>query len=209
MRHSWLIIVCLAAAVGAAGRAQAQQTPVGLLPFDVVSVSGAGGDAGANLAKLLRLEMIRGRKLRPLLLELPAGTSLPMDPKNAAKIGTDSGASLVVAGTVIEATQQYSSNRANTGGLLSGIGVGGSVSRQTARVSLDIELIDAATGALVKSFEVEGKNTDVGVGMDLSSALGGLGLGDNAWEKTPMGKALREAARKANDEIVKVARDRQ
>ncbi|HET7616868.1 MAG TPA: CsgG/HfaB family protein [Vicinamibacterales bacterium] len=194
--------------LGLAAPARAQQLPIGLLPFDVVNVSGAAGDAGANLAKLVRLEMIRGRTLRPILLELPADAALPLDPSNAAQIGAGAGAALVVAGTVVDATQQHSSNRANTGALLSGFGVGGSVSKQTARVSLDIEVIDAATGQLVKTFEVEGKNTDVGVGMDFSSALGGLGVGDDAWEKSPMGKALREAARKVSEALTRVAKNR-
>lgn len=210
MRMLRPILVCgaLLAALTLAAPARAQQLPIGLLPFDVVNVSGAAGDAGANLAKLVRLEMIRGRTLRPILLELPAGSTLPLDPSSAAQIGSGAGAALVIAGTVLEATQQHSSNRAHTGGLLSGLGVGGSVSKQTARVSLDIEVIDAATGQLVKTFEVEGKNTDVGVGMDFSSALGGLGVGDNAWEKSPMGKALREAARKVSQEIARVAKNR-
>lgn len=193
------VLLCTAASAGA------QQVAVGLLPFDVVSVRGAGGEAGQNLAKLVRVEMIRARKVRPILLDLPADAKLPMDATAAGQIGKAGGAALVVAGTVIEATESHSSNRANTGGLLSGIGVGGSVSKSTARVSLNVELIDAETGESVKSFEVNAKNTDLGVGADFSSALGGADIGGSAWDKSPMAKALREAARKINDEVAKAA----
>lgn len=194
--------------LSSASAARAQQVAVGLLPFDVVSVDGAGHDAGENLAKLIRVEMIRGRKVRPVLLELPADAKLPMDASAAAEIGKAGGAALVISGTVIEATESHSSNSANTGGLLSGIGVGGSVSKSTARVSLNVELIDAETGESVKNFEVEGKNTDVGVGADFSTALGGADIGGSGWDKSPMAKALREAARKINDEVAKAAASR-
>lgn len=199
--HRLLLVVVLSLCTPAA--AAAQQVAVGLLPFDIVSVSGAGGEAGENLAKLVRVEMIRARKVRPVLLDLPADAKLPVDATVAAEIGKTAGAGLVVSGTVIEATESHSSNRANTGGLLSGVGVGGSVSKSTARVSLNVDLIDAETGESLKNFEVEAKNTDIGVGADFSTALGGADIGGSGWDKSPMAKALREAARKINDEVVK------
>lgn len=191
-----------------AAAAQAQQVAVGLLPFDVVNVSGSGAQAGENLAKLVRVEMIKAHKLRPVLLELPGGARLPMDAGAAAQIGKAGGAALVISGTVIEATETHSSNSASSGGLLSGIGVGGSVSKSTARVALNVELIDAATGESVKNFDVEGKNTDVGVGADFNTALGGADIGGSGWDKSPMAKALREAARKISDEAAKTAASR-
>ncbi len=165
-------------------------------------------EAGQNLARLVRVEMIRARKVRPVLLELPAGARLPMDPAEAAQIGKAGGATLIVAGTVIEASESHSSNRASTGGLLSGIGVGGSVSKSTARVSLNVEVIDAETGESVSNFEVNAKNTDLGLGVDFSTALGGADIGGSGWDKSPMAKALREAARKVNDGLAKVAAGR-
>ena len=185
--------------------AAAQQVAVGLLPFDVVSVGGASAEAGRNLARLVRVEMIRARKLRPVLLELPAGARLPLDPAAAGQIGKADGAGLVVAGTVIDATETHSSNRANTGGLLGGVGVGGSVRKTTARVSLYLEVIDAETGESLDTFEVSAKNTDLGIGADFSTALGGADIGGSGWDTSPMAKALREAARKINDGLVKVA----
>lgn len=203
-----LVLASLIVFFTAVTGASAQQTAVGLLPFDVVSVSGAGAQAGENLAKLLRVEMIRARKLRPVLLDLPAEARLPLDASVAAETGKSAGAAVVVAGTVIEATETHSSNSANTGGLMGRVGVGGSVSKTTAHVSLNVELIDAATGQSLKNFEVNAKNTDVGVGADFSSVLGGVDVGGSGWDKSPMAKALREAARKINDELVKALASR-
>jgi curli biogenesis system outer membrane secretion channel CsgG len=188
--------------------AHAQQVPVGLLPFDVVSVSGAGSEAGVNLAKLLRVEMIRARKLRPVLLDLPSDAKLPVEADVAAQVGKAGGAAVVIAGTVIEATESHSSNSANTGSLMGGLGVGGSLSKSTARVTLNVDLVDAETGESIKNFEVNAKNTDVGVGADFSSALGGVDVGGSGWDTSPMAKALREAARKINDEVVKALASR-
>lgn len=199
-----LYLTLVIAAIGARPAA-AQQVTVGLLPFDVVSVEGAGTQAGESLAKLIRVEMIRAKKVRPVLLELPAESKLPIDALDAAKIGKAGGAALVVSGTVIEAVESHSSNSANTGGLMGNLGVGGSLSRSTARVSLNIELVDAETGETVKNFEVSAKNTDVGLGADFSTTLGSMDLGGGAGDKTPMAKALREAARKVNEEVAKVA----
>ena len=202
------LALVLLLSLASAPAAYAQQLAVGLLPFDVVSVSGAGREAGENLAKLVRVEMIRGHKVRPVLLELPSEAKLPIDAAAAAQIGKTAGAGLVVSGTVIEATESHSSNSANTGGLLSGVGVGGSVSKSTARVSLNVEVVDAETGESVRNFEVEAKNTDLGVGADFSTALGGADIGGSGWDKSPMAKALREAARKINEEVAKAAASR-
>jgi len=52
---------------------------------------------------------------------------------------------------------------------------------------------------------VSAKNTDLGIGADFSTALGGADIGGSGWDTSPMAKALREAARKINDGLVKVA----
>jgi curli biogenesis system outer membrane secretion channel CsgG len=177
----------------------------GILPFDVVSVDGAQADTSTALAKLVRIEMIKGRKLTPVLLTLPSGAETPVPPDAAATIGKSATVSVVIVGTVIDASVTHSTRSASTGGLLGSIGVGGEIDRANARVSLHIDLVDPATGKIADSFDVEGKSSETGVGMDFSTALGGLNQGGDAWEKTPMGKALSEAARKVNDEVVKRA----
>lgn len=178
---------------------------VGILPFDVVSVDGAGPSASAALAKLVRIEMIKGQKLTPVLLTLPPEAAHPVPSEQAASIGKSAEVGLVLVGTVVDASTSQTSHSANTGGLLSSVGIGGRIDRSSAEVSLHLDLVDPATGKIVDSFDVKGKASDTGVGMDFSTALGSVDTGGDAWTKTPMGKALSDAARKVNDEVAKRA----
>src|SRR5687768_1902767 len=169
---------------------------IGIVPFDVSTVEGTGGaDAGRVLGTLVRVEMLKNKQIRPQVIELPTGVRPPLTPQRAAEIGKTAGVDLMLLGTVLEASSSRNNNRASTprlGGVI-GSTVGGSVTRTTAKISLHAELVDSATGRSVETFEVEGSNTDTGVGADLWSTLGNFNLGDDGWQKTPMGKALREA----------------
>jgi curli biogenesis system outer membrane secretion channel CsgG len=197
----FLVFVTLAApAARAAG-----PTRAGILPFDVVNIDRATPETGAALAKLVRIAMIEGHKLTPVLLTLPAGTEQPVTPDAASSIGKSATTAVVLVGTVIDASVSSSSHGLSTG-LIPSLGVGGQVSRTTAHVSLHVDLVDPAKGTIVDSFDVEGKATDTGVGMDLSTALGGMNSNSNSWMNTPMGKALSQAAKKINDEVAKRAK---
>ncbi len=149
--------------------------------------------------------MIKGRKLTPVLLTLPPEVTHPVPSEQAATIGKSADVGLVLVGTVVDASTSQTSHSANTGGLLSSVGISGRIDRSSAEVSLHLDLVDPATGKVVDSFDVDGKASDTGVGMDFSTALGGIDTGDGAWEKTPMGKALGNAARKVSDEVAKRA----
>ena len=178
----------------------------GILPFDVVSVDGAADTTGAALAKLVRIEMIKGQKLTPVLLALPDGAATPVPAEQAASIGQAATVGLVVVGTVVDASVTQASHSANTGGLLGSAGITGTLNRSTATVSLHIDLVDPATGKVVDSFDVAGKASDTGVGTDFSTSLGEMTTGGDApSDNTPMTKALRDAAKKVNDEVVKRA----
>jgi curli biogenesis system outer membrane secretion channel CsgG len=130
-----------------------------------------------------------------------------LTPQRAAELGKSAGVDLILLGTVLEASSSRNNNRASTsrlGGII-GSSVGGSVTRTTAKISLHAELVESATGRSVDTFEVEASNPDTGVGADLWSTLGNFNLGDDGWQKTPMGKALREAAQKLTTEVAKRA----
>jgi hypothetical protein len=185
-------------------RAQTQSTAltVGILPFDAATVDGWSNSSAQAMAKLVRMEMIKGENLQPVLLDIPAGQRLPLSPQRAAEAGRLADVDVVLAGTVLEASSTQASN---SGWLPSKIGtsVGGSVTRAKGTVSLEVELVDASTGKLADTFKVEAHNTDVGVGSNVSSVLGGFSMGDSAWMKTPLGKALQDAAAKLTQEVVR------
>jgi curli biogenesis system outer membrane secretion channel CsgG len=111
---------------------------------------------------------------------------------------------MIIAGTILDAETTRGSNRVSTRGLGGRLGssVGTSVSRTRAEVSMHVELV-TRDGEVSHTFQVEGNNTDVGVGADIWTSLGGFDVGDTSWDKSPMGKALREAAQKVAAEAIK------
>lgn len=190
------------AAVPAAAQGRAR---VGLIPFDVASVDGGTHQAATALAKLVRAQMITRRTMQPVLIELPAGETLPLPEDRLAALAAEHKVDLILAGTVLDTSTSHGSNRVSTGALggLAGIGgVGGSVRKTRAEVRLHVEMVNPE-GTTTHAFEVEGDNTDVGIGADLWTTLGGFDVGEAGWDKSPMGKALREAAEKLVNEVQK------
>jgi curli biogenesis system outer membrane secretion channel CsgG len=203
--------VCLALVVLHVGPARAADpVRVGVLPFDFATEQRATTSAADALARLMRAEMIKARQLQPVVLEPPPGKPAPLAPSAIVVAAAPAEVDLVVSGTVLEATTERSSNRASTYGLPTGGygNVGASVTKVKARVVMQVELVDPATGQTFDSFEVEGSNTDVGVGADIYTTLGSFGSGDSGWDKSPMGKALREAAQKGASEVARRAAKR-
>lgn len=193
------ILMVIFASTGNAATEPAPLT-VGILPFDATNVDGWSGGAAQALAKLVRLELAKEKDVEPDLLE--AGGPLPLSTQKAAAAGKAANADVVIAGTVLEANTSHGNN----GGFLPskfGASVGGNVNRTKATVSLHIDLVDPASNKIADSFDVEAHNTDLGVGGNVSTVLGGFNVGDDAWDKTPLGKALREAAQKVTKEVMK------
>lgn len=176
---------------------------VGLLPFDVANVDGGTTAAAGALAKLVRAQMITEKRVQPILIELPSDAKLPLSPKQLAALAQEHDVHVIVAATILEAETTRGSNRVSTGGLgRIGGSIGGSMTRTKAEVKMHVELA-GRDGDVSDTFAVEGSNTDVGVGADIWTALGGFDSGDYGWDKSPMGKALREAAEKLAVEVIK------
>lgn len=179
-----------------------ERRSVGIPPFDLASVEG-GAETRTALATLVRVEMLKNQELNPQTLALPRGVVPPLPTRQAAELGREAAVQFVVLGTILEATVTRNSNRATKGGLGRVIGgVSASVTRVTAKITIHAELVNVTTGA-TEGFEVSATNTDVGVGGNLSTTLGGFGAGDDGWQKTPMGKALRGAAQHLVAEVAK------
>jgi hypothetical protein len=200
MKTGFVVLALLMASSAAAQ----DRTRIGLLPFDVANVSGGTHTAAQALAKLVRVEMITDKRVQPILLEVPPGARLPLSASQLAALATEHDLQMIIAGTILEAETTRGSNRVSTRGLGGRLGssVGTSVSRTRAEVSMHVELVTRA-GEVDHAFQVEGTNTDVGVGADIWTSLGGFDVGDTSWDKSPMGKALREAAQKLAAEAIR------
>jgi Curli production assembly/transport component CsgG len=182
-----------------------ERTRIGLLPFDVANVDGGTQQAATAMAKLVRAQMISSKTLQPVLIELPAGAKLPLPEDRLAALAAEQQVTLILAGTILDASTTRGTNRISTGSIpgVGGIGnVGGSMQKTKAEVQLNVELVNTE-GRTFDSFQVEGSNTDVGIGADIWTTLGGFDVGEPSWDKSPMGKALREAAQKIATETQK------
>ena len=146
-------VVCLLAMLAPAAAAAAPPLRVGVVPFDFTTSDGDSSQAAASLAKLLRAQMIIGRQVQPVVLDVPAGARPPLAPDALVAAASGADVQVVVAGTVLEATTSHASNRFRLPGVAS---IGGSLTRVKAKVVLQIELDDPATGQAFDSFQVEG-----------------------------------------------------
>ena len=165
------------------------------------------GTIGNGMADMLsnalfatgRYTVLERQEIGDVLREQNFGASGRVKQRTAAKIGEIEGADLLVMGAITEfepGRAGVGAGIAGIGNALGGLGGGGLVSH----VALIIKLVDARTGRLVASEQVEGKAVDIG-GI-LSIVGGSLGGIFSAFAKTPMGKAIRIAIGKAVEAIV-------
>jgi curli biogenesis system outer membrane secretion channel CsgG len=150
----------------------------------------------SELFKTGRFIMVERSALTDVVKEQELGQTGLVQKDTAVKVGELLGAQLLVAGAVTEF-------EANAGGGGAGIGAMGlNVGLRTnyAHVAVDIRLVDSATGQILKSQNADAKAQDTGIG--LMAMKRGLQFGSDAFVKTPMGQATREAILKAVTFIV-------
>ncbi|MEO0337170.1 MAG: CsgG/HfaB family protein, partial [Pseudomonadota bacterium] len=85
----------------------------------------------------------------------------------------------------------------DVGGLfgLKNAGLEVGASRTTAKVGLDIRIVDVETGEVLSAFAVSGKASSTGVSVD--GDIKGADFGTEAFKNTPLGEATDKAVKKA------------
>jgi curli biogenesis system outer membrane secretion channel CsgG len=187
---------------------------VAVTRFEDRSAKGrATGQIGDGMAEMLsnalfatnRFIVLERQAIGDVLREQDFGASGRVRTETAARIGEIEGADLLIQGTITEFEPGSAGAGGGMGGVLPGrAGVIGGIiggvlaSIRTSHVAMIVKVIDAKTGRILASEQVEGKATDIG-------GLGGLGGGGLAgvfggYSKTPMEKAIRVAI----DEAVKI-----
>lgn len=113
-----------------------------------------------------------------------AGTAAP-------KPGKVAPAQYIVVGAVTEFSQGDSGGGLGVGGTGGGLGGGLALGRNKGRFAVDLRVVDTTTGEVLKAFKVvrEVKSTTFGV----TANKGALAVNSNAFWKTPLGLATREA----------------
>ena len=145
----------------------------------------------SELFKTGRFIMVERSALTDIVKEQELGQTGLVQKETAAKVGELLGAQLLVAGAVTEF-------EASAGGGGIGLGVGGAnlgMRTNVAHVGVDIRLVDSSTGQILKSYNADAKAQDSGFG--IGGNLRGIKLGSDAFVKTPIGQATREAIMKA------------
>ena len=111
-------------------------------------------------------------------------------------------AQFLVVGSVTEFGSAAKGGGLSVGGVRLGGGAtgGAALSRQSGKVKIDLRLLDARTGQVVEAFTVSRNVSRTGVG--LTGNQGGASAGANAFTRTPLGEASRQALDDAVARIV-------
>jgi curli biogenesis system outer membrane secretion channel CsgG len=155
--------------------------------------AGYGHNVGRGVSDMLVTSLVESKKfiviereeLDEILKEQGLGQSGLVTPQSAAKVGQLLGLQRIITGSVTE----FGSKQNKVGGGFGGFNLG--VSTTTARVTVDIRIINVNTGEITMAKSAEGE--------DSSTGLDNVGIQDidfhnsDTWDNTQLGIASREA----------------
>ncbi len=208
-----LTALCLAALLLASlGRAWAADKGPGLKKrvavVDFEDKTGHGAwHIGSGMADMLTTALVKSgqfmvierQQLEQVMKEQKLGLSGAVTPQSAAQVGKLLGVELIVLGSVNEFGEKESSVGGGLGGKLGGLNRLG-VSNKTARVGLDVRLVNTTTGEIVaaEGFSEEESKKGVDVSTDEFNFSN-----DARFDQTLAGKATRKAVNKVIGLITK------
>jgi len=158
--------------------------------------AGYGHNIGAGVSDMLVTALVESdnylvierSELDELLKEQGLGMTGAVTPQSAAQVGKLLGIEIMVTGSVTE----FGEKKSEIGGGLGSIGgFNVDVSTKTARVGVDMRMINVNTGEIVAAKSA--------VGEDATTGLDNVGVGDidfhnsDTWDNTQLGIASREA----------------
>jgi curli biogenesis system outer membrane secretion channel CsgG len=158
--------------------------------------AGYGHNIGQGVSDMLITALVESDKylvierseLDEVLKEQGLGQSGAVTPQSAAQVGKLLGVEVMVTGSVTEFGEKKSEVGGGLGSL-SGFNIG--VSTKTARVAVDIRMVNVNTGEIVTAKSA--------VGEDASTGLDNVGIADvdfhnsDTWDNTQLGIASRAA----------------
>ena len=192
-------------------KAQAEPSTGGKMRIAVMTFENESRyDVGNGMRSMLTSALFQTDKfivveremLQDVLLEQKLGATGVVKADTAARVGEVEGAQLLIYGKI---TDFEPGQR----GFKAGLGDGsqkGDISVQQSHVAIDIRIVDARTSRVVAATTVEGKATDVSLGVEVLKYLQAdtpLSIGLSAWNNTPIGSAIRLCIDRAVDYIVR------
>lgn len=145
----------------------------------------------SELFKTGRFIMVERAALADIVREQELGQTGLVRGGTAAKVGELLGAQLLVAGAVTE----FESQSSGGGGGVGYRGFNLQLQMSNAHVGIDIRLVDSSTGQILKSHNASGTAKTTGIGF--GATVEGVQFGSDAFQKTPLGEATRDAIFKA------------
>lgn len=184
---------------------------IAVLPFDDGSIQnrwwgeqfelgkGISDELVTALLKTGKFRLVEREQINAILQEQKIGAAGLVDPKSAAEIGRLLGVQYLVIGRVTEFSQdsQTFASGSKKGGL--------ALVTSNARVAIDARLVDTTTAEILTSVTGKGKKETSNLGM--ADAKGGLLFGSKDFQKTDLGKALREAVDSVANQLAVKAYD--
>lgn len=145
-----------------------------------------------SLAGTKKYTLIEREKLEKVIEEQKLGASGAVTAQTAAKIGRLLGAQYIITGSVTEFGVKDS--KIGVGGLekVLPFGGGAKVSKNTARVAIDVRAIDTTSAQIVAAAKGEGSKSSAEFSGDLSIAPS-FDFGKEGFDETIIGKAARKA----------------
>jgi len=164
--------------------------------------AGYGHNVGRGVSDMLVTSLVESKKfiviereeLDEILKEQGLGQSGLVTPQSAAKVGQLLGIQRIITGSITE----FGSKQNKVGGGIGGFNLG--VSTTTARVAVDMRIINVNTGEITMAKSAEGE--------DSSTGLDNVGVNDidfhnsDTWDNTQLGIASREAIEECVEFII-------
>ena len=144
------------------------------------------------LAETKKYTLIEREKLQAVIDEQKLGASGAVTAQTAARIGRLLGANYIITGAITEFGVKDS--KIGVGGLekVLPFGGGAKVSKNTARVAIDVRAIDTTSAQIVAAAKGEGSKSSAEFKGDLSIAPS-FDFGKDGFDETIIGKAARKA----------------
>jgi curli biogenesis system outer membrane secretion channel CsgG len=175
--------------------------PPGSIPPPPALAAGLTEMLTTALTQQSQFVVLERSKVDQVVNEQNFGASGRVDPASAPQVGKVLGAQVLIFGDITEFSEHLSSVGGGFNVLKSmSAQVGGSVSKVTAQVAIDLRLVDAVTGQVISSVRGEGRASATGIAANFQTADDNIGAGGSA--QTPLGQASRSAIASAVAGIV-------
>jgi curli biogenesis system outer membrane secretion channel CsgG len=160
-----------------------------------------GQPVGNGMADMLATALVKSgqyrvferQEIEKIMQEQALGMSGAVTPESAAKVGKMLGAEIAIIGAVTE----FGYKKQSTGGALKKIGIGASLSKQSATVGIDVRFVNTTSGEILKAENIRKEKKNLGGSLDTEDISFD---NQDKFDESLVGKATREAI----EDIVKL-----